>query len=225
MNAETILVRPGRPKDSAKREEIVNAATYLFMEKGYALTSMEAVAKQANVSKLTIYSHFDDKSELFRAIIQNRCNRLGMPQTFLDQASLPPQEVLLQIAQQAVSIIFRADSIRLMRVVQAEAIRHPEIVQIYYEVGPRRIKKAFAELLGEFDRQGKLSIAEPERATEQFFSLLKGERLNRVLMGLPPEGNESQLAAHAQATVDCFLAAYRTQTTPSPILNKEKRKS
>ena len=72
MNEEATISRPGRPKDSVKREEIVSAATLLFMENGYGLTSMEAVAKQAGVSKLTIYSHFADKSELFRAIIQQR---------------------------------------------------------------------------------------------------------------------------------------------------------
>jgi TetR/AcrR family transcriptional repressor of mexJK operon len=54
MIEEAVICRPGRPKDTAKREEIVAAATDLFMQKGYELTSMEAVARQAGVSKLTI---------------------------------------------------------------------------------------------------------------------------------------------------------------------------
>ena len=94
MNEVNPTSKAGRPKDSAKREDIVVAATRLFMEKGYELTSMEAVAGEANVSKLTIYSHFADKNQLFRAIIQYRCEKIGMPDSFLAEASLTPEEAL-----------------------------------------------------------------------------------------------------------------------------------
>jgi TetR/AcrR family transcriptional repressor of mexJK operon len=211
MNNEALLSRPGRPKDSAKREEIVKAATQLFLEKGYELTSIEAVARQAGVSKLTIYSHFADKNELFRAIIQYRCDTVGMPESFIGEAQLPVEEALLKIARHATSIVFRPDSFRLMRVVQAEALRHPEIVEIYYNVGPRRVKTAFADLLREFDRRGKLSVPDPLRGAEQFFSLLKGEMLQRTLMFQTPPPSAAELEAHIKATIDFFLAAYRPQ--------------
>ncbi|MGB9153474.1 MAG: TetR/AcrR family transcriptional regulator [Alphaproteobacteria bacterium] len=211
MNIEAVTCRPGRPKDAVKREEIVKAATTLFMENGYELTSMEAVARQAGVSKLTIYSHFADKSELFRAIIQYRCDKLGMPLSFLSEAETPVKQALLKIARHAVSLIFRADSIRLMRVVQAEALHHPEIVQIYYEVGPKRVKAAFADLLCDFDRQKQLSIRDSVRASEQFFSLLKGEMLQRTLMFQTTAPDEKELDKHIKATVDFFLAAYSPQ--------------
>src|ERR1700685_3610870 len=86
---------PGRPKDSAKREGIVRAATALFMKDGYELTSMDAVAKKADVSKLTIYSHFADKSDLFREVIRCRCDKSAMPECFLALAQESPEEALL----------------------------------------------------------------------------------------------------------------------------------
>jgi TetR/AcrR family transcriptional repressor of mexJK operon len=211
MSEEQAILRPGRPKDTTKCEEIVAAATELFMQNGYELTSMEAVAREAGVSKLTIYSHFADKKELFRAIIQQRCDRLGLPESFIAEAQLPVEQSLFEIATYASGVMFRPDSIRLMRIVQAEAGRHPEMVQVYYEVGPRRLKTAFADLLRDFDRQGQLSIADPVRATEQFFSLLKGEKLMRMLMLLAPAPDSEELAAHVRATVNFFLAAYRPQ--------------
>src|ERR1700685_4220571 len=73
---------PGRPKDAAKRADILRAATALFLKDGYELTSMEAVAKKADVSKLTIYSHFADKAELFRNVIRMRCDKLAAPESF-----------------------------------------------------------------------------------------------------------------------------------------------
>jgi TetR/AcrR family transcriptional repressor of mexJK operon len=181
------------------------------MQNGYELTSMEAVARQAGVSKLTIYSHFADKSELFRAIIQYRCDKVGMPESFLSEAETPIEHALIKIARNACKIIFRSDFIRLMRVVQAEALHHPEIVQIYYEVGPRRIKTAFRDLLQEFDRQGQVTIPDPVRASEQFFSLLKGEVLQRTLMFQLPAPTAEELESHIKATVAFFLAAYRPE--------------
>ena len=52
---------PGRPKDPAKRLAILEAAKRLFMQNGYDGSSMDAIAAEAGVSKLTVYSHFTDK--------------------------------------------------------------------------------------------------------------------------------------------------------------------
>jgi len=216
MSHTTALTEPdkaksGRPKDSAKREEILAAATRLFMENGFELTSMEAVARQAGVSKLTIYSHFTDKNDLFCAIMQNRCIRLGMPESFMALADLSAEQALMQVASMAAAIIFHEDSLRLQRIIYAEAARHADIVKIFYQVGPLRIKTAFADLLRALDAQAKLSIADADRATEQFFSLIKGERLLRNLMMLAPPPDAETLAAHVKANVAFFLNAYRPQ--------------
>jgi TetR/AcrR family transcriptional repressor of mexJK operon len=209
MIEEALSLRPGRPKDVAKREDIILAATALFMHKGFELTSMEAVAKQANVSKLTIYSHFADKNELFRGVVELSCQRMGMPTDFSAEGALPVEQALTQIATHAMTHIFREDTIRLMRIIQAEAGRQPEMVQTYYDHGPRRIKTAFADLLREFDRQGQVSIPDATRATEQFFSLLKGEKLMRILMLMAPFPEPDEIAAHVKSTVTFFLSAYR----------------
>lgn len=208
MIEEASNPRTGRPKDIAKREDIVVAATKLFMENGYELTSMEAVAREAGVSKLTIYSHFADKNELFRAIIQYRCTKVGMPEAFLAEAELSAEQAFLKIARAALAIIYSPDSLRLMRIVQAEALHHPEVVHTYYDVGPRRVKAAFTGLLETFNRQGKLTVPDPQRASEQFFSLLKGEPLQRTLLMVTPAPDSEQIEAHIRATIDLFLAAY-----------------
>ena len=62
-------VRAGRPKSEAKAEAILHAASELFLSQGFQGTSMDAVAKRAGVSKQTVYSHFANKEELFKACI------------------------------------------------------------------------------------------------------------------------------------------------------------
>ncbi len=63
---------PGRPKDMEKRAAILAAAKSLFVRNAFAGTSMDAIAAEAGVSKLTVYSHFGDKDNLFREVIRSR---------------------------------------------------------------------------------------------------------------------------------------------------------
>ena len=60
---------PGRPKDLGKRSSILEAAKRLFSMEGFAGVSMDQIAAEAGVSKLTVYSHFGDKEALFFAAV------------------------------------------------------------------------------------------------------------------------------------------------------------
>src|SRR3546814_8328288 len=64
---------PGRPKDLAKGAAILDAAKRMFTEHGFDRTSMDQIASEAGVSKLTVYSHFRDKEALFAAAVQSPC--------------------------------------------------------------------------------------------------------------------------------------------------------
>jgi TetR/AcrR family transcriptional repressor of mexJK operon len=198
----------GRPKDAAKREGIVRAANILFMKNGYSLTSMEAVARNASVSKLTIYSHFANKDELFKEVIRKRCEGLATAESFMALAKEPVEEALLRLGLNFTLLVFTPDSIRLHRIMQAEAVRHPKVVRIFYETGPKHVRSEFARLLQAWQEQKQLNIPDPAKASDQFFSLLKGEMLVQVtLLGMPMP-NEAELKKHVRATVDFFLSAY-----------------
>ncbi len=56
-----------------KRAAIVAAARQAFLENGYAQTSMDRIAELATVSVKTIYRHFENKDELFSAVMQATC--------------------------------------------------------------------------------------------------------------------------------------------------------
>jgi len=206
VNVKSLM---GRPKDAAKREGIVRAANILFMKNGYTLTSMESVAKKADVSKLTIYSHFADKDELFKEVIRQRCDKLATPENFMALAGKPVEKALLELGINFTTLIFQPDSIHLQRIMQAEATRHPKVVQLFFEAGPQRVREAFGKLLQAWNYQKQLAILDVAKATDQFFSLLKGEMLMKIMLLQMPTPSEKELKKHVRATVDFFLAAYR----------------
>ena len=58
-----------RRKD-ARPQELLAAALEQFVERGYAATRLEDVAKRAGVSKGTLYLYFTNKEELFKAVVR-----------------------------------------------------------------------------------------------------------------------------------------------------------
>lgn len=198
----------GRPKDAHKRQSIVESARSLFLEKGYELTSVEAVAKMAQVSKLTIYSHFANKADLFKEVIRQGCDRQAAPDNFADYAQVSVEQALMQLGRTLTTLVFSPDALRLIRIIQAEAVQHPEIVSIFYEAGPQRVKSAFGELLQIWVADGTLKIPDITLATEQFFSLVKGEKHIKAILHLDVERGEAEMEQHLTAAVRLFLAGY-----------------
>ena len=60
-----------RRRKEARPAELLEAALALFVEKGFAATRSEEVAKAAGVSKGTLYLYFPSKEELLKAVIQH----------------------------------------------------------------------------------------------------------------------------------------------------------
>ena len=62
----------------SKEDAIIEAATRLFLSKGFSGVSMEEIAKGSSVAKQTLYSYFKGKDDLFRAIIKCKCAFCGL---------------------------------------------------------------------------------------------------------------------------------------------------
>ena len=56
-----------------KKEQIIAAARKLFTKYGYKKVSMDEIAREANVSKKTVYAYFKDKEELLKFFIFQYC--------------------------------------------------------------------------------------------------------------------------------------------------------
>ena len=199
----------GRPKDLAKRQSILDAAKSLFLTKGYANTSMDAVAGLAGVSKLTVYSHFTDKETLFSSAIMSKCTE-QLPVLFFElPAGKPIETVLLNIARGFQVLINSEESLNLHRLMVALGSQDPKLSQIFLEAGPERVVHEMEGLLRKMDQSGALQIDNPHYAAEHFFCMLKGAPNFRLLFagGEPPGPEESE--AHVQEVVAVFMRAYR----------------
>ncbi|WEZ87623.1 TetR/AcrR family transcriptional regulator [Pseudomonas sp. NyZ480] len=201
-------IGPGRPKDLAKREAILEAAKSLFLSLGYANTSMDAVAAAAGVSKLTVYSHFQDKQTLFCSAVMATC-QIQLPDLLFEYPEgVPVEEVLLNIARGFQALISSDEAVKLSRLIMAQGSLDPSFGEYFYEAGPKRVLAGMEALLRGAHERGLLRIDSPLRAAEHFFCLVKGAPDYRLLLGCagPLEGEEAE--AHVREVVGVFLRAF-----------------
>lgn len=168
----------------SKREAIVQAAARVFMEQGFESANMDEVARLANVSKATIYSHFDGKQDLFGAIITGRCQAM-IP--LIEAAALgdqPPAEALRTIGRQFLDLLMSKGPLSLYRVVLAEAGRFPALGRTFYQSGPDKVAAALADYLARQHAAGVLNVPSPRVSAEQFFGMVLGQIHVRLMLGI-----------------------------------------
>jgi TetR/AcrR family transcriptional repressor of mexJK operon len=198
---------PGRPKDLGKGAAILEAAKRMFTAHGFDGVSMDQIAAEAGVSKLTVYSHFGDKETLFAAAVKSHCEQ-ALPDTlFAELPDMPLRERLLDIARAFFAMVSAPAAIAGHRILCSPQMANSQLPQMFWEAGPKRVQAAFAELLVRRVKAGELDVPEPALASAQFFALLKGEPHAQMVFGcctVPAEAIEPHLAA----SVDMFLRAY-----------------
>lgn len=128
-------------RSARKHQAILDAATAVFLDKGYAGTSMDDIAKLAAVSKQTVYKHFSDKEKLFAEIVLATTDRLDTAIDLLadvpaDAAAL--EENLTRLARQFLDTLTHPRVIQLRRLIIANADVFPDLGTEWYEKGFER---------------------------------------------------------------------------------------
>lgn len=168
-----------------KRTVILRAAHTLFLRDGFSATSMDAVTREAKVSKATVYSHFESKEMLFEGLI-----RLGSEHGLalfppLVRGGDDPMSELLAFFEPLLAMIFR-EGYAWNRMVIAEAPRHPQNAKLFYESVVEKIIANLTEYLAALAKEGKFSSKDVRIAAEALMDMVAHGPVHRALM-LGPE--------------------------------------
>ncbi|MEV7709389.1 TetR/AcrR family transcriptional regulator [Streptomyces sp. NPDC088270] len=199
-------------RSARKRQAIMEAATGVFMEKGYSGTSMDDIAKLAAVSKQTVYKHFSDKEKLFSEIVLATTDRLdGMIALVADVPSDANalDENLTRLARQFLAALTQPQVLQLRRLVIANADAFPALGAAWYEQGFERVLATLAATFQRLAEDGLLRIDEPLLAAHHFSGLLMWIPVNQAMFHGGPQHAQADLDHYATAGVRTFLAAYR----------------
>jgi TetR/AcrR family transcriptional regulator, mexJK operon transcriptional repressor len=154
----------------AKRQQIADAATRLFLANGYAGTSTDAISADAGVSKQTLYSYFPTKVDLLAEVL-NRASRelfpnLPAPEHIASVAEL--RTVLLNFATRLTQTMLRAESIAMFRLILGEAFRVPELRALVQTALPRQLLGRVGQILELAHDTGLIRLSDPDLAPRLF---------------------------------------------------------
>ncbi|KZC18015.1 TetR family transcriptional regulator [Rhodanobacter sp. FW510-R12] len=202
---------PGRPKDMEKRAAILAAAKALFIRNAFAGTSMDAIAADAGVSKLTVYSHFGDKDNLFREVIRSRIQDLLPEETYSFDPKTDIREVLMRVALTHAHLDCNAETVGTFRAILSDCRQgNPRYGKLMWEEGATRTHGLMERLLQQAVDAGRLDIDDVPRASVQFLTLIKGNLMMRQMFGCTgcTDNYVEEIEATARAGVETFLRAY-----------------
>ena len=138
-----------RRKD-ARPQELLAAALDLFVERGYASTRLEDVARRAGVSKGTLYLYFTNKEELFKAVVrENIVPALGEAEDIISAFDGHSADLMRCVMLGWWSRLGATKASGIIKLVMAEAANFPDLARFYQvEV----INRSTAMIAGMFER-------------------------------------------------------------------------
>lgn len=197
--------RPGRGSERARA--MLEAATDVFIEKGYAAASLDDVIARAGGSRRTLYEHFTNKEGLFAAIVHALIQDATARMERLDTADLALEARLVAFGTTLVDALLEPRTVAAFRMVIAEIPRFPELGRAFYAAGPETAYRRVADLLREHADEGELALADVDLAARQLVELMKGDLHLRALMCAGELPAAAEIEGHVTAAVRTFLRA------------------
>ena len=203
MESKSRRGRPASDAAEALTETILDVATGLFLEQGYAATSLEMIAAAAHVGKHTLYRRFPDKAALFvEAIVR------GVPAVEVAVEAgdtFPPLRRLRALAAAALDSAVSPQTIRFMRVAIGEGARFPELAERIREQGGRQTFAAVKDLVLEAQGAGALRADDPDWLSRGFIFLSVVMPLYSNLMGGREYADPAMRARHLDQAWRLFM--------------------
>jgi len=190
------------------RERIVAATFAVLMEKGYAGASTLEIARRARVSKRELYALFGSKSGILETLVSATASRMRLPLTAANPVGRESlRSALIEYGILALAELTSPHVVAIHRLAIAEAGRSSELGKILEQSGREPNRRALVALMTRA-RNGGLLTGQPNQMAGQFFSLLSGDVLTRLMLGAIRPPRAAEIKQRAEAAADVILRAY-----------------
>jgi AcrR family transcriptional regulator len=203
---------PERSKTELRTEllldRLLDAATKVFMEKGFDGTSMGEIAKQAHASTETFYRHFPNKEELFERVLLRRTELLKGELNSVLLSEDEPEKALTAFGELGLSLLLAPQALSLHRILVMEKGRFPNIVESFHAQGPERVQAALSSYLAAQVKKGRLRKMNADVAARQFFDLVIPEFHFGMELRSRPAPTKAEMRQRVKEAIECFLHGY-----------------
>jgi AcrR family transcriptional regulator len=188
--------------------ELAEVAERLFLRHGFAETTMQMIALEAEASKETLYRHFASKEALFAELINARAAAVAGPQSALARDE-PPATALFELGMNLMNLMMKGEAPSLFNVIIADARRAPDLARIFYDQGPGATLKRLTAYLRSATQRGQLRCPDPRQAAKLFLGAVISHHHLHCLIGQPPAPLSSvEMKEHVRAAVEMFVSHF-----------------
>ena len=167
------------------QDRILHAARRLFFEHGFGQVSTDVLAREAAVSKATIYRHFENMADILRCVTEAealRFREITPPKT---ETIADLQTALIQYGTKLLTFLNEAETLEFARLMHEGARENPDIGETFFNAAYGQTQNDFAKMFAAAQNRGVLSdLTSPMDIAEDLIGLLEGLGMVRVQLGV-----------------------------------------
>ena len=215
----------GEAGSESIRNRVLSAAFAAFTEHGFAEASTLEIATRAKVSKRELYALFGSKQQMLVACIEHRAKRMRLPVEWPVPGTRAELEAgLAKFGSVLLQEISDPDVIAVFRLAICEADRSPEVAQSLESSGRHAARNALLGILERAWSVGLLPRADPGRMVGHFMSLLMGDTVLSLALGLAKRPGAPEIRRRASEAADAFLRLYPQGDAVTEAAPREQRR-
>jgi TetR/AcrR family transcriptional repressor of mexJK operon len=195
---------PRRLRMAEKRASILEAARPIVLRDGLGGTTLDRVATEGGIAKMTLYRHFPSKEALFEGLVTAMCEymREGLENPPPADVDKPGANRLADELRAFTSALIEPDALALYRLVVADGWRFPDLARVFDQSGMRIIRQRIADLL----ESGGVAADKSRQVAAGVVALALGDAYQRVLLGIVEEGDSEAFARQIDDAVKYGLS-------------------
>ena len=187
------------------RAAILRAARPIMLRDGLGGTTLDRVAAEGGIAKMTLYRHFPSKEALFEGLVTAMCEyiREGFENTPLADAAKPSANRLADELRAFTSALIEPDALALYRLIVADGWRFPDLARVFEQSGMRVIRQRIADIL----ETGGAPADKSRDVAAEVVHLSLGDAYQRAVLGIGEEGDDEAFARQVDAAVSYGLSS------------------
>lgn len=164
---------------------ILSAARDLFFSEGFDRVSVERLAREASVSKTTLYKYFGDMPGVLKAIAESEADKFDFSIDANEQTAGDLEARLVELGSQLLREVDAPEKVQFDQLVHEQARHHPELADVYYSALYTRTQDYLAVLIRIGQEKGLFrSDTSGELLADQLLSMWLGLSRTKMILGV-----------------------------------------
>jgi TetR/AcrR family transcriptional regulator, mexJK operon transcriptional repressor len=195
---------PRRLRMAETRAAILRGARPIMLRDGLGGTTLDRVAAEGGIAKMTLYRHFPSKEALFEGLVTATCEsmREGLENAPAADTDKPIAMRLADELRAFTSALIEPDGLALYRLIVADGWRFPDLARVFDRSGMRVIRQRIADLL----ETGGVPALHSRQVAAEVVAVTLGDAYQRAILGIAEEGDGGAFSRQIDAAVSYGLS-------------------